>query len=330
MTNKQKNIFIYVLECRSHKFYVGKTNNPQFRFEQHFTSNSTSWTTLYKPIRLYQLIPDCDDLDEDKYTLQYMIKYGIDNVRGGRYSKLKLETAEIDYITKTIISATDKCYKCGNSGHFAKDCNIILDTSSAIFNCKYCNKEFTSLKGTTFHENLHCKNKPVKNMINNEQVINPINNDAINKEAEYIFISQDLKYCNKCLREGHDEFNCYAKENIIGDKIIDDIKVYYCSYCNKEFDTWKGVTCHENLYCKQKKYNTEELTESSEEILVYCCSYCNKEFDTLKGVTCHENLYCKQKNSKTVIECFRCGREGHISNNCYATKHTNGRFLIKN
>ena len=45
MTNKQKNIFIYVLECSSHKFYVGKTNNPQFRFEQHFTTNSTSWTT---------------------------------------------------------------------------------------------------------------------------------------------------------------------------------------------------------------------------------------------------------------------------------------------
>ena len=27
------------------------------------------------------------------------------------------------------------------------------------FNCKYCNKEFSSQKGTTYHENFYCKNK---------------------------------------------------------------------------------------------------------------------------------------------------------------------------
>ena len=46
MSNKQKNIFIYVLECSTDKYYIGKTNNPQFCFEQHFTTNSTSWTTM--------------------------------------------------------------------------------------------------------------------------------------------------------------------------------------------------------------------------------------------------------------------------------------------
>ena len=32
-----------------------------------------------------------------------------------------------------------------------------------------------------------------------------------------------------------------------------EIEVFCCSYCDKEFDTLKGVTCHENLYCKNKK-----------------------------------------------------------------------------
>lgn len=44
--DKSKSIFIDVLECASHKYYIGKTNNPQFRFEQHFTTNSTTWITF--------------------------------------------------------------------------------------------------------------------------------------------------------------------------------------------------------------------------------------------------------------------------------------------
>ena len=255
--DKSKSIFIYVLECASHKYYIGKTNNPKFRFEQHFTTNSTAWTTKYKPIRLYQLIPDCDDYDEDKYTLQYMEKYGINNVRGGSYSKLILDNNEIVFITKRIDSATDKCYKCGNSGHFVKDCDTITESSSSnsfitntitqLFNCKYCYKEFATLKGTTYHEKLHCKNKPTdsKNQIK-EPEINQVN----------------------------------------------------------------------------------LISSSLEDIIVYYCKYCNKEFDTLKGATGHENLYCKQKNNTTTnIKCFKCGREGHISNNCYATKHINKKFL---
>ena len=37
--------------------------------------------------------------------------------------------------------------------------------------------------------------------------------------------------------------------NIISKKGT-NIKIFYC---NKEFDTHKGVQCHENLYCKQKR-----------------------------------------------------------------------------
>ena len=82
-------VFVYVLKLEYEKYYIGKTNNPQFRLEDHFIDYS-SWTKIYKPIKLIELIPNCDDYDEDKYTRIYINKYGTNNVRGGSYNSIIL------------------------------------------------------------------------------------------------------------------------------------------------------------------------------------------------------------------------------------------------
>ena len=73
-------VFIYILKLELNKFYIGKTNNPDIRLDSHFNSNGSEWTKIYKPMKVYKIIPDCDPYDEDKYTLNYMDKKGIDNV----------------------------------------------------------------------------------------------------------------------------------------------------------------------------------------------------------------------------------------------------------
>ena len=117
-------VYIYVLVLQNDKYYVGKTNNPDFRFQKHFNFNGSEWTKKYNPINLFELIPDQDDFDEDKITLKYMNTYGIDNVRGGRYCRLTLSSDEIKYINDSFASANNKCYNCGLSGHFAKKCTL--------------------------------------------------------------------------------------------------------------------------------------------------------------------------------------------------------------
>jgi hypothetical protein len=116
-------IFIYILQLENKKYYIGKTSNPNFRLEQHFNSSSSQWTKKYKPHKLLEIIPNCDNFDEDKYTLKFMEKYGINNVRGGTFCELKLNKDNIEKIKKMINDSTDKCYICGQNGHFTEYCN---------------------------------------------------------------------------------------------------------------------------------------------------------------------------------------------------------------
>lgn len=114
---------IYVLKCVDNKYYVGKTKlDIKTRFQQHLTDKTCSFTSKYKPIEIIDSIQSNDSLDEDKITKKYMMKFGIENVRGGSYTKLELEDWQIKSLKHEFTSAQDMCYKCNKSGHFAKDC----------------------------------------------------------------------------------------------------------------------------------------------------------------------------------------------------------------
>lgn len=120
-------VYIYVLKLENNKYYVGKTTNPEFRIENHFNKNGSVWTKKYNPVKLESLIPDCDDYDEDKYTKIYMDKYGIENVRGGSFTSIKLDENTVNHLTQMSNGTNDKCFRCSRSGHFASNCYVRTD-----------------------------------------------------------------------------------------------------------------------------------------------------------------------------------------------------------
>lgn len=113
---------IYVLSLENSKYYVGKTDNLNFRLNNHFNQNGSFWTIKYKPINVKKIIPNCDPYDEDKYTIIMMTKYGINNVRGGTFSRITLSNEEICIIIKMINNANDNCFNCFSKSHFCMNC----------------------------------------------------------------------------------------------------------------------------------------------------------------------------------------------------------------
>ena len=105
-------VFIYILQLENKKYYVGKTLNPDFRLEQHFNLSGSQWTKKYKPLKVLDIIPNCDNFDEDKHTLKYMEKYGINNVRGGTFTSTTFKDDVLTFLNNTMIV---------NSNHYNKN-----------------------------------------------------------------------------------------------------------------------------------------------------------------------------------------------------------------
>jgi predicted GIY-YIG superfamily endonuclease len=182
---EEETTIIYILKLTDNKYYIGKTNNLDKRLNEHFDGQGSEWCKLYKPVEILEFYTDCDYFDEDKYTIKAMEKYGIKNVRGGSFSKIKLEESDLKTISKMINGAKNKCFFCGKEDHFINNCPD--------------NKK----NNPSFLEKIFGKNflNYIKNIFQTEKK------------------HKNRKFCSRCGRNGHLKKNCYAKTNKKGNKI---------------------------------------------------------------------------------------------------------------
>lgn len=133
---------IYILELEKEKISIERTAK---RIDedviQYFSKNLSDWTSKYKPIKILEMIETIDLLDDDKYTKIYMLEYGIENVRGGSYSRIELFDFQIKSLNLEFCKILDVCFCCGEKGHCLHEC-------SQYKKCDICNKYG--------HDNEHC------------------------------------------------------------------------------------------------------------------------------------------------------------------------------
>jgi predicted GIY-YIG superfamily endonuclease len=127
---------VYVLSLENNKYYVGKTNDLKSRLHSHFSGCGSAWTKKYKPIKLITQYDNCEQFDEEKYTLIYMKKYGVENVRGGIHTQIVLDKSSLDNIMKAMANENNVCFHCNLEGHFINECPT--KNNNIIIHKKYC------------------------------------------------------------------------------------------------------------------------------------------------------------------------------------------------
>lgn len=122
---------VYVLELQKGRVYVGKSGNVTRRLEQHKSGSGSAFTKEFAPtgVVLPRLghVTGAGDAAERDETLRYMFLRGIQNVRGWKYTRVKMDAEEANDAEFNIRELFNLCRRCGHPGHFIGQCKAGFD-----------------------------------------------------------------------------------------------------------------------------------------------------------------------------------------------------------
>ena len=163
---------LYVIELNDDKYYVGLSEDPLQTINKHITGHGNEWTKKYGVLYIAEIFEDCDQEGLEEYVLLCMKNFGIDNVRGYPYEDVVLSRETINQIRK--------CYKCGNYGHIARNCNAQDSNQQNINN---------NTQNNYYHEESNNYHDVDNNSDNNSYD----NSEDINDKEEYDDIVDEIE-----------------------------------------------------------------------------------------------------------------------------------------
>ena len=118
---RRYNNFIYALQLKNNKFYVGKTINPENRISDHMRGKGSKWTKLHPVKHVIYLNKEINIFHEDALTKYLMMVYGISNIRGGTYSNVNLNECQLKILQVEFDTMFNRCFNCTGLSVYCKN-----------------------------------------------------------------------------------------------------------------------------------------------------------------------------------------------------------------
>ncbi|NRR30181.1 GIY-YIG nuclease family protein [Oxalobacteraceae bacterium] len=109
MVRPQQDWLLYALKLEQGKYYIGRTHDVLWRYKTHAEGKGSQWTSKHRPLALIETkriedsLRDKPDLAESKLTIEYMARYGWENVRGGDFTSVDDITIETKLVASGLM-----------------------------------------------------------------------------------------------------------------------------------------------------------------------------------------------------------------------------------
>lgn len=244
----ENSIYIYVIRQECGKYFIGKTNTPNItitEIQELAKKQNQKWILIYRPVIIHELIHSLDAWDEDKITLKYMDKFGIDNVRGGSFNMISLSLEELTTIRAMIASAKGECQICKSIGHSKPNCpmlsefpdyEVIVKDQNDILITTPNNQESVNNEYNVSNTNLTTETiRYFSNAISTATQTSR----GIWKSLFGVELSSSPSKCLRCGYSGHKTGQCFNEINIDDDSLMfPDNKTYNPLFKGYSSDTY--------------------------------------------------------------------------------------------
>lgn len=93
---------IYILLLEGNRYYIGNSGYFIKAYQQHIDKKGCEWTKIHRVVNILKVITETNEYTLDDCVIEYMKKYGVDNVRGGSFEDVVLSPAQLEKLSNYL------------------------------------------------------------------------------------------------------------------------------------------------------------------------------------------------------------------------------------